>query len=158
MRQRTDSSMNFERWPFFPALPPRSHGGESFAGFADGLMKDAPADGFLNEFREVALLHALGAQKGAQGMIGLFGPGNGQAGGFRLGHGIPRHISIYSLSNISYYMTFCQNQPGSPGESRPASPKTTDRTQKMRMCIPLPTSTAMRGRARVTHRVLPRSR
>ena len=55
----------------------RGNVGESFAGFADGLMKDAPADRLLNEFREITLLHALGTQKGAQGMIGLFGPGNG---------------------------------------------------------------------------------
>jgi len=47
------------------------------AGFADGLMKDAPADSLLDEFREITLLHTLDTQKGAQGMIGLFGPGNG---------------------------------------------------------------------------------
>jgi hypothetical protein len=60
----------------------RRNVGEGFPGLADGLMKDAPADGFLDEFRNIALLHALGAKKGAQGMIGLFGPGNGQAGSF----------------------------------------------------------------------------
>jgi hypothetical protein len=46
----------------------RGNVGESFAGFADGLMKDAPADSFLDEFREITLLHSLGTPKGAQGM------------------------------------------------------------------------------------------
>jgi hypothetical protein len=40
----------------------RGNVGESFAGLADGLMKDAPADSLLDEFREVALLHPLGTQ------------------------------------------------------------------------------------------------
>src|SRR5258708_4292611 len=83
----------------------RGNVGEGFAGFADCLVKDAPADGFLNEFRNVALFHALGAQIGAQGMIGLFGPGNGQTGGCWLGRGMLRHISIYPLISISYYET-----------------------------------------------------
>ena len=51
----------------------RGNIGESLAGLADGLMKNPPADGFLDEFREIAFFHALHAQKGAQGMIGLFG-------------------------------------------------------------------------------------
>ena len=80
--------------------------GERFAGLADGLMKDAPADGFLDEFRNVALLHALGAKKRAQGMIGLFGPGNGQAGGFWFGGGFYCHINIYTFKIISYHMTY----------------------------------------------------
>ena len=37
----------------------------------NGALKHAPADGFLDEFREVALFHALSAQKGAQGEIGV---------------------------------------------------------------------------------------
>ena len=35
-------------------------------------MKHAPADGILDEFREVALLGALGAQEGAQSEVGFF--------------------------------------------------------------------------------------
>src|SRR5579859_2977394 len=70
-------------------------------------MKDAPADGFLNEFREVAFFHALGAQKGTQGMIGFLGPGNGQTGGFFwLGLFILNHISIYPLISLSCYEVF----------------------------------------------------
>ena len=49
----------------------------------DSERVHAAADGFLNEFREVALFHALGAQIGAQGVIGLFGPGDGQTGFLR---------------------------------------------------------------------------
>jgi hypothetical protein len=68
---------------------------ESCAGFADSLMKDTPANSLLNEFRKVTLLHALGTQEGAQGMIGLFGPGNGQTGGFWFDAGCFSHISVY---------------------------------------------------------------
>lgn len=64
----------------------RGNIGESCARFADGLMKDAPADRLLDEFREVTLLHALGTQKSTQGVISLFGPGNGEAGSFCLGN------------------------------------------------------------------------
>jgi hypothetical protein len=41
--------------------------GERFTSFAHRLMKDAPADGFFNEFREVALLHPPSPQKCALG-------------------------------------------------------------------------------------------
>ena len=34
-------------------------------------MKNMGADGLLDELREVALFHTLGAQKGAQGEVGL---------------------------------------------------------------------------------------
>src|SRR5258708_7455293 len=37
----------------------------------NGTMKYAPADSFFDELREVALLHTLGAQKGAQGEVGF---------------------------------------------------------------------------------------
>jgi hypothetical protein len=33
----------------------------------DSALKDAPADGILDEFREVAFLHSQGAQEGTQG-------------------------------------------------------------------------------------------
>ena len=36
-----------------------------------GAMKNASSDGLLDEFREVALFHALGAQKREQGKIGF---------------------------------------------------------------------------------------
>ena len=38
----------------------------------NGAMRHAPAAGFFDDFREVAFFHALGAQKGAEGEIGLF--------------------------------------------------------------------------------------
>jgi hypothetical protein len=38
----------------------------------DGAPEHAPADGFLDEFREIALFHALRSQEGAQGEIGVF--------------------------------------------------------------------------------------
>jgi len=37
----------------------------------NGALKHAAADGLLDEFREVTLFHASGAQKGAQGQIGV---------------------------------------------------------------------------------------
>src|SRR6266849_3468644 len=37
----------------------------------NGAMKHAPADSFFDELGEVALLHTLGAQKGAQGEVGF---------------------------------------------------------------------------------------
>jgi hypothetical protein len=82
--------------------------GESLAGFADGLMKGAPADGFLDELRQIAFFRALSAQKGTQGTIGVFGPGNGQTGGFRLRPGALNHTSIYPLIGIGSYGTGCQ--------------------------------------------------
>ena len=57
----------------------------------DSLIKDAPADGFLNELREVALFHALVAKIRAQGVVGLFRPGNRQTRHFRFGQGIVLH-------------------------------------------------------------------
>jgi len=66
----------------------RGNVGEGCADFSDGVIKDPPTDGLLNEFREITLFHALGTQKGAQGMICLFGQCNGQAGGFWRGLGI----------------------------------------------------------------------
>jgi hypothetical protein len=36
-----------------------------------GALKHAPADGFLDELREIALFHAVGAQVRAQGQIGV---------------------------------------------------------------------------------------
>jgi hypothetical protein len=35
-------------------------------------------------------------------MIGLFGPGDGQTGGFWLRDGVLCHISIYPLMSVSY--------------------------------------------------------
>jgi hypothetical protein len=74
----------------------RGNVGKSCAGFADGLVEDAPTDRLFDELREVAFFHALGPQEGTQGMICLFRPGNGQTGGLRLGHLILRHINIYT--------------------------------------------------------------
>lgn len=35
-------------------------------------VEDAPADSFLHEFGEVALLHSAGTQEGAQGEVRVF--------------------------------------------------------------------------------------
>ena len=59
---------------------------EGFAGLADSLVKDAPADSFLDELRNAALFSALGAQEGSQVKIGLLGPSNRPAGVFLLRH------------------------------------------------------------------------
>ncbi len=39
----------------------------------NGAVEDAPTDGLLDEFREVAFLHALGAEIGTQGEVGFLG-------------------------------------------------------------------------------------
>jgi AhpD family alkylhydroperoxidase len=75
--------------------------GERFAGVADGLMEDAPSNGFFDEFGYIALFHALCAQKRPQSMIDLFGPGNSQTGSFGFGHGILLDISIYPPIRIT---------------------------------------------------------
>src|SRR5260370_14091172 len=48
----------------------------------NGPMKYAPADSFFDELGEVALLHTLGAQKGAQGEVGFLGHLDVPADGF----------------------------------------------------------------------------
>jgi hypothetical protein len=55
----------------------RGNVGESYAGLADGLMKDAQRTASSMNFERSRFPHALGTQKGTQGMIGLFRPGNG---------------------------------------------------------------------------------
>src|ERR1700720_4741467 len=47
-------------------------------------------------------------------MIGLFGPRNGQTGGFWLGHGIFSHISIYPFMTIGGYMIIVKGRSVSP--------------------------------------------
>src|SRR6266567_2000605 len=91
----------------------RGNVGESCTCFADSLMKDAPADSLLDEFREVTFLHALRTQKSSQRMIGFLGPGNSQTSSFRFGCGIISHISVYPLIIIDDY-TISDNEWPSP--------------------------------------------
>jgi hypothetical protein len=78
---------------------------ETFAGFLGGLVEDAPADGLLDELRDITLFHALGTKIGTQGKIGLLGPGDGQAGVFGLGHSISGHINVYPLISLNDCMS-----------------------------------------------------
>lgn len=54
---------------------------KSLAGFVDGLVEEAPADGVVNEFRETGPLPALSAKQGAHGEVGLFGDDDAPADG-----------------------------------------------------------------------------
>jgi hypothetical protein len=56
-----------------------------------GAVEDAPADGILDEFREVAFFHAPGAEIGAQGKIDLLRDLEVPANGFF--HKPPIHTS-----------------------------------------------------------------
>jgi hypothetical protein len=48
----------------------------------NGALKHAPADGFFNELREIALFHAMSTQEGAQGQIGVLRDLKAPADGF----------------------------------------------------------------------------
>ena len=80
---------------------------KSFAGFLNRFVKNAPADGFLDEFGDVALLHALRAKVGAQGEVSLPRPSNGKASGIGVGDGGLGHIracTAISLSAESWFV------------------------------------------------------
>jgi hypothetical protein len=62
------------------------HVGKFAAGFGHGLVEHAPLDGFLDEFREIAFLHAPLGEKTAHRDVGVLGHRDGPAGGV-LGHG-----------------------------------------------------------------------
>ena len=62
-----------------------------------GALKDAPADGVFDEFREVALFHAPSAQKVAQGEIGLLRNLDVPADGFFF------HFHTYIFRQINSY-------------------------------------------------------
>jgi hypothetical protein len=60
----------------------------------NGAVEDAPTDGLLDEFREVAFLHALGAEIGTQGEVGFFGDFDVPANGFfDFFHATPIHTN-----------------------------------------------------------------
>jgi hypothetical protein len=60
----------------------------------NGAVEDAPAHGLLNEFREVAFLHAQGAEIGTEGEVGFLGDFDVPANGFfDFFHGTPIHTN-----------------------------------------------------------------
>src|SRR6266851_1489536 len=60
----------------------------------NGAVEDAPADGLLDEFREVAFLHAPGAEIGTQGEVGFLGDFDVPANGFLdFFHATPIHTN-----------------------------------------------------------------
>src|SRR5216684_6362972 len=60
----------------------------------NGAIEDAPADGLLDEFREVPFLHALGAEIGTQGEVGFLGDFDVPANGFfDFFHATPIHTN-----------------------------------------------------------------
>src|SRR2546423_9456678 len=74
---------------------------ERFASLLDGLVEDAPADGFLNKLRDIAFFHAMSTQVGAQGYISLLGPSDSEPGGFIwyriFSH---KHLSCYQYGRL----------------------------------------------------------
>src|ERR1700723_3538922 len=71
----------------------------------NGAMKNMSADGLLDEFREVALFHSLGVQKGAQREIGLLRDLNVPADCFLHISPTDRPSSAYTLN----YGSACAN-------------------------------------------------
>jgi len=63
----------------------------------NGALKHAPADGVLDELREVTLFHAPSAQKGTQGEIGLLRNLDVPADSFFF------HINTYTFRQINTY-------------------------------------------------------
>ncbi len=60
----------------------------------NGAVEDAPADGLLDEFREVAFLHAPSAEIGTQGEVGFLGDFDVPANGFfDFFHATPMHTN-----------------------------------------------------------------
>src|ERR1035438_1684243 len=72
----------------------------------DGALKHAPPDSLLDEFREIALFHALGAQECAQGQIGVLRDLDTPADGLFF------HFCTYTLKLINTYTSIVgQNGP-----------------------------------------------